>query len=273
MTNPQRLPVPGLGEEVLINERSMFRIKSGDALHILVARSLVLVETIRADPMRFATAEFGKAAQQLKRFSDELTKQETALMQEVFATPSEGKVRAFYPGTKTECLELLGKFRTTLLPFVDNFDTEFRTDVALPGGLTLPTLSQPYKFIFGQGRWFELVCYHLIQHVLIKSKTRNELVFDVNVLGRSGIWHEVDLLLVIRDFSACLQASSGKWGRTDVLQLLAQREDTASDLGILLGSTPTGEDFEPVSRAHPIHTFVIQGKGAQAFVDWLADAV
>lgn len=273
MTNPLRLSVPGLGEEVLINERSMFRIKSGDELRTLLAMHLVLVEAIRADPMQFATAEFGKAAQLLKKFSDDLAKQETALMQEVFATPSEGRTRAFYPGTKRECVDLLEKFRMTLAPFVGNFGAEFRTEVAFPGNLALPTLSKPYKFIFGQGRWFELVCYELVRKVLDMSKARSELVFDVHVLGRSGMWHEVDLLLVARDFSACLQASSGKWGRTDVLQLLAQREDTACDLGILLASTPTGEDFEPVSRAHPIHTFVIQRDGAKEFIEWLAEAV
>lgn len=273
MASPIRMNVPGLEEEVILNDRSVIRLKETRLTRLLEDEAISLVRAIRGEPERFGSRDFGALASRLRSLAQEIGKQESALMREVFSDPTPGKIHAFFGGTSEVCERLLKEFLDTIRRSVEVSDNEIRTEVQLANGLSLPTLSQPYKVMFGEGRWFELACGELVRKAVSSTGKTFELVFDSQVLGRSGLWHEVDLMLVTRDLSVCFQITAGAWGRNDVIQLLAQREDIGTDIGVLATLTPASEPFDPIAKAHPIRVFADIGGSPISLREWVRTSV
>lgn len=271
MAMPSHFPIGGGEEEVILNDRTTIRVR--ETLQRAVGAKLEVSSILETHPERFLEPDFLAVAQRLKDLVARVTFQEASLEAETRDPNAPGKIRWLEKGTQEECERTVSEFIGLLSPIVPGVTKEARGESTTSSGLRLPTLVREYKDLFGEGRWFEQVCLATVRSAVDGPQKREIIRTDVEILGRSGLWHETDILLVIADFSACFEAKSGHWHRRDVLKLLAQREDIGCDMGVLLTVAPPGEDFTPITRAHPLRVFDLAGDGRKAFVEWLSAEV
>ncbi len=259
-------------EELVLNKRTTLRVKRPrPSLVDLTAESKIeILERLIHDPERFLKSDFLTIVKKLKEYTDELLLQESAIVKEVRSFGSESQLRWLIEGTQSRCEQILNDFESLLSPFVSGSTTGLKLDKLMPWGGKLTTISEPYKRLFGDSGWFEVVCYSIIKNEL-KEVADIRISLGMEVLGRSTIWHEMDVLLVMEDVSICFEAKSGRWGRKDILKLLAQREDIGCDLGILLSLEEPSEDFDQITVAHPIRNFTLSEGKHELFKDWLRE--
>jgi hypothetical protein len=261
------------GFDLIANERTTFRVQDNVSVSQTLSGGGKLLDALNNTPTRFLEPDFISAAPELKAISDRIAAQESAVASELGPGSPPGKVRALLPDTERECTILLNELAGRLSPFVPVSRADLSAQRAFDGRTTLSTLNPAYYLLLSQGRWFEVVASRLVYEALSATRKRFELRHDVRVLGHTGLWHEIDILLVTREYSVCAEAKSGGWGRNDLLKLLAQRGDIGCDSGALLTLEVASENFAPLVRAQPIRTFRMVGKASEEFGHWLTTLV
>ncbi len=267
---PKRLAIPELNEEVVVNDRSVFRIEPSRNVALFDPERNKFAFHISQDPLGFSDRSSFRACAELKGLVDALYREESAIAQEVLARPTQGRIRALLEPSIEAYRRLVDNFGAGLESILGETPDDSTVAWDLQTGVTLATISPDYRLLFGQGRWFEVIIYFLVR-LGLDSPTTAELIPDPLVLGRSGLKHEVDVLLVAEDLAVVLEATAGGWGRKDVIQLVAQREDISTDMGILVTTRSPPEDFEPLSKAHPIVIFPELSERAAEFVAFIRD--
>ena len=260
-------------ESIISNERSTFKIRESNMQLSKLTKELKIAETIMKTPDTFLSAPFINSVGRLKQICDKIEEEESALLSMTKNRDFRGMNTFLEKTTSQKIHDLTIEFEKTLCTFIPEDKGKIVEKLMLNSGGTMETVNKQYRVLFGKGRWFELVCHGIIATSLRKSITEFILKSDQEVLGRTGFWHETDLILMTQDYSAIFEVKSDTWGRNDVLKIIAQREDVGSDIGVLLTLQKSPQNFVPASKAHRIKVFSFYDNGVEGFKKWISNEI
>ncbi len=249
-----QLDIPNTDQRVVANERATFRVKPTNAVAVFGKNATNWNELATQKPETFCTSEFLALSDEARDLLGKLDKQVSAL-EDYIKGGKPGFVRAVFSETHSLCDGLTSLFHKQLSSLSGRSLDDIRTILPLNQEYSVPVVSEHYGTLFRQGRWAEVLVYSLLQRELAKLAGKHLILPDHEILGVSGLWHEVDVLVVHEDLSILVAVTTGGWGRNIILRLVAQRIDCGGDLGIVIAFSPESEGgFHSVSTAHQIHT-------------------
>lgn len=261
------------GEEVIYNERTTIRVRKSRSSLFNIDSFLRISDDILNNPTYFLKEDSLQKIGKLVTYARQIVLQEEALKSLTKDNNLLGKVRWLETVTTKKVDSLLKEFATKCNELFPDSSDEITEEIELTSGNKLTTLSKSHKALFDQNRWFELVCYGLIRQAVEHTSSKYFLTMDKELLGRSGLWHETDIILMTPDFSTSFEVKSGRWFRDDLLKVLAQRDDTGLDVGVLLTLNGKEEDYEPISKAHPIRVFRLSKGRENELVIWMKEVI
>lgn len=260
------------GEEVIFNERTTIRVRKSRSLFDFTSY-LRISNDILTSPSSFLSEVSLNKIGILVKLAHSIVLQEEALKTQTKDQNLPGKVKWLESATKREVGILLKEFTKICNDLSPDSNEEILEEIELGSGNKFLTLSKSHKALFDQNRWFELVCFGLIKQALNESSVDYYMEMDKELLGKSGLWHETDIILMTPEFSASFEAKSGKWSRDDLLKVLAQRDDTGLDAGVLLTLDGNESYYEPISKAHPIRLFPLSNGRENKLLEWIKEVV
>ncbi|MCK9440412.1 MAG: hypothetical protein M0Q13_03210 [Methanothrix sp.] len=104
-----------------------------------------------------------------------------------------------------------------------------------------------YISFFKNNIWFEVLIYKLFDSTSFRHK---ETIFNCDIIGKSGLKHQIDVALITPMHISLIEAKSRKFKREDLMNMIGKKSDINADVGFLITgeSYVEGKEFEDKYR-------------------------
>lgn len=88
-----------------------------------------------------------------------------------------------------------------------------------------------YRRYIKNNIWFEMLCYALFEKIKLKNKY---LVFQVDIMGKEGLKHEIDIAMITPLHITLIECKSSKYKKGELMELIGKKSDIGADIAFFI---------------------------------------